>query len=582
MRRARLLVPNVWIRYVDNRSAIDRRKADFSLIPEPERRLEPKIIPLAGRELTYRQLWYVAGRQRDVMGETRKLAAILVADVVGYSRLAGADEEGTVARLRALRCDLIDPSIALHHGRSVKWTGDGSIIEFRSVVNAVRCALQVQTGMVERNMGVPPKSRIEFRVGIHLGDVVEEADGDLMGDGINIAARLEGIAEPGGIVLSGAAYEQARDRVKEPFVDLGETTLKNIARPVRVYALKSSAATPVIAAKAEKPEPRRLSLVVLPFANIGGDPEQEYFADGVTESLTTDLSRIAGAFVIGRSTAFTYKGKAVDLKRIGRELNVRYVLEGSVQRAGNRMRVNVQLIEAETGAHLWAERFDKPVADIFDMQDEIVSSLANRLGQELAVAEARRAERAATPNSMDHYFLGLAQSNKGVTAEIFDKARSHYDRAIELDQNNVEALIGRTWIDLFSATNYLSNNRVELFRSAEARLGKVLKLSSSNANAHCALGVLRMYTNRATQGIAECERALAIDRNLAAAHAWHSQTFSTPSNRFRCASVTNQLLINAVWADCSDRDKRRPLKQVAAQNPYKTLLPGKLPLKASS
>jgi TolB-like protein len=454
------------------------------------------------------------------MSETRKLAAILVGDVVGYSRLAGADEDRTLARLRGLRSDLIDPAIATHHGRVVKRTGDGSIIEFRSVVNAVRCAIEVQTGMVERNMGVPPECRIEFRVGIHLGDVVEEADGDLMGDGVNIAARLEGIAEPGGIVLSGAAYEQARDRVKEAFVDLGETMLKNIARPVRVYALKSSAATPAIAAKAEKPEPPRLSIVVLPFANLGGDASQEYFVDGVTESLTTDLSRISGAFVIGRSTAFTYKGKAVDLKQIGRELNVRYVLEGSVQRGGNRMRVNVQLIDAETGNHLWAERFDKPVTDLFDMQDEIVSSLANRLGQELAVAEARRAERAATPDSMDHYFLGLAQSNKGVTAEIFDKARSHYDRAIELDQNNVEALIGRTWIDLFSATNYLSNNRVELFRSAEARLGKVLKLSSNNANAHCALGVLRMYTNRATQGIAECERALAIDRNLAAAHAW--------------------------------------------------------------
>jgi TolB-like protein/class 3 adenylate cyclase len=457
------------------------------------------------------------------MSETRKLAAILVADVVGYSLLAGADEDGTLARLRGLRSELIDPAIATHQGRVVKRTGDGSIIEFRSVVNAVRCAIDLQTGMVERNRGAPPECRIEFRVGIHLGDVIEEADGDLMGDGVNIAARLEGIAEPGGIVLSGAAYDQARDRVKETFVDLGETTLKHIARPVRVYALKprSECAAPAPrVAQLEKREPPRLSIVVLPFANIGGDPEQEYFADGVTESLTTDLSRIAGAFVIGRSTAFTYKGKAVDLKRIGRELNVRYVLEGSVQRAGNRMRVNVQLIEAETGAHLWAERFDKPVADIFDMQDEIVSSLANRLGQELAVAEARRAERAATPDSMDHHFLGLAQSNKGVTAEIFDKARSHYDRAIELDQNNVEALIGRTWIDLFSATNYLSNYRVELFRSAEARLGKVLKLSSNHANAHCALGVLRMYTNRATQGMAECERALAIDRNLAAAHAW--------------------------------------------------------------
>jgi adenylate cyclase len=236
------------------------------------------------------------------------------------------------------------------------------------VVDAVRCAIEVQNGMVERNTGLPPERRIEFRVGVHLSDVVEESDGDLMGDGVNIAARLEGVCEPGGIVLSSAACEQARDRLKETFVDLGEKTFKNIARPVRVYAHKmgrdSGAPAPSVA-PLEKREPPRLSLVLLPFANIGGDPEQEYFVDGVTESLTTDLSRISGAFVIGRSTAFSYKGKSPDLRQIGRDLNVRYVLEGSVQRGGNRMRVNVQLIEAETGAHLWAERFDKPVADLF-------------------------------------------------------------------------------------------------------------------------------------------------------------------------------------------------------------------------
>ena len=354
----------------------------------------------------------VTATEGRAMSETRKIAAILVADVVGYSRLAGADEGRTLSRLRGLRSDLIDPAIDAHHGRIVKRTGDGSLLEFRSVVDAVRCAIEVQNGMVDRNSGVPAERRIEFRIGIHLGDVVEESDGDLMGDGVNIAARLEGIAEPGEIVLSNAAYEHVRDRLKETFVDLGEKPLKNIARPVRVYALKLDDAAPATVAALEKTSPPRLSIVVLPFANIGGDPEQGYFVDGVTESLTTDLSRISGAFVIGRSTAFTYKGKAVDLKQIGRELNVRYVLEGSVQRAGNRMRVNVQLVEAETGAHLWAERFDKLVADFFDMQDEIVSRLANRLGHELAVAEARRAERAMNPDSMDHYFLGLAHLKK--------------------------------------------------------------------------------------------------------------------------------------------------------------------------
>ena len=246
------------------------------------------------------------------MSETRKIAAILVADVVGYSRLAGADEEGTLARLRALRSDLIDPAIATHHGRIVKRTGDGSLIEFRSVVDAVRCAIEVQNGMVERNAGVPPERRIEFRIGIHLGDVVEESDGDLMGDGVNIAARLEGIAKPGAICLSEQAYWQVKGRLDLAVTDLGPTQLKNIAEPIRVYSLEvgqPAQAKPAPAPAPEKSAPPRLSIVVLPFANIGGDPEQEYFVDGVTESLTTDLSRIDGSFVIGRNTAFTYKGK---------------------------------------------------------------------------------------------------------------------------------------------------------------------------------------------------------------------------------------------------------------------------------
>ena len=254
------------------------------------------------------------------MSETRKLAAILVADVVGYSRLAGADEDRTLARLRGLRSDVIDPAIAAHHGRIVKRTGDGSIIEFRSVVDAVRCAIEVQSGMIERNAGLPPERRIEFRVGIHLGDVVEESDGDLMGDGVNIAARLEGIAKPGAICLSEDAYRQVKGRLDLAVADLGPIQLKNIAEPIRVYSLEvgqPAQAKPAPAPPPEKSAAPRLSMVVLPFANIGGDPEQEPFVDGITESLTTDLSRIRGAVVIGRNTAFTYKGKAADLKQIG-------------------------------------------------------------------------------------------------------------------------------------------------------------------------------------------------------------------------------------------------------------------------
>ena len=350
------------------------------------------------------------------MSEIRKIAAILVADVVGYSRLASADEERTLARLRALLGDLIEPAIAVHHGRIVKRTGDGFIAEFRSVVDAARCAIEVQTGMIERNAGVAPDRRIEFRIGAHLGDVVEEVDGDLMGEGVNIAARLEGICTAGALCMSEDFYRQLKGRLDAAVSDLGSQQLKNIADPIRVYSLDVGQPAQAKSAPIPAPEksgPPRLSIVVLPFANIGGDPEQEHFADGVTESLTTDLSRIRTAVVIARNTAFTYKGKPFDVRAIGRELNVRYVLEGSVQRGENRMRVNVQLVDAETGNHLWAERFDKPLADLFDMQDEIVGRLANSLSDQLAAVEARRAEKAPDPNSMDLFFQGLSWIHRG-------------------------------------------------------------------------------------------------------------------------------------------------------------------------
>ena len=335
----------------------------------------------------------------------------MVADVVGYSRLAGTDEDRTLARLRGLRSDLIDPAIAAHHGRMIKRTGDGSIIEFRSVVDAVRCALEVQTGMVERNAGVPEDRRIEFRIGVHLGDVVEEADGDLMGDGVNIAARLEGKAEPGAICLSEQAYWPVKGRLDLPVSDLGPIQLKNIAEPIRVYSLDVVAPAPVKPAPvpaSEKLGAPRLSIVVLPFANIGGDPEQEHFVDGVTESLTTDLSRIRAAIVIARNTAFTYKDKPVDVKTIGRELNVRYVLEGSVQRGGDRMRVNVQLIDAGTGNHLWAERFDKPLADLRH------SGRNRRATCRRAVRPARRRRGAARRTGAKPRLVGPLFSRSGL------------------------------------------------------------------------------------------------------------------------------------------------------------------------
>ena len=351
------------------------------------------------------------------MAETRKLAAILAADVVGYSRLAGADEDRTLARLRALRSDLIDPAVAVHNGRVVKRTGDGSLVEFRSVVDAVRCAIEMQNGMVERNAGLPPERRIEFRVGIHLGDVVEESDGDLMGDGVNIAARLEGIAKPGAVCLSEDAYRQVKSRLDVAVNDLGSTQLKNIAEPVRVYSLQigvAAPAKPVPQAEAATPEkpsarlalPDKPSIAVLAFQNMSGDPEQEYFADGMVEDIITGLSRIKWLFVIARNSSFVYKGKAVDVRQVGRELGVRYVLEGAVRKAGNRVRITAQLLEAETGAHLWADRYDAKLEDVFDLQDQITEKVVGVVEPSLRQSEIERSRR-KRPENLDAYDLYL-------------------------------------------------------------------------------------------------------------------------------------------------------------------------------
>jgi len=460
------------------------------------------------------------------MTESRKLAAILVTDIVGYSRLAGADEDRILARLRTLRSDLIEPTISVHRGRVVKGTGDGFIVEFRSVVDAVRCAIELQHGLMERNAGLPPERRIEFRVGIHLGDVVEESDGDLMGDGVNIAARLEGIAKPGAICLSEDAYRQVKGRLDLIVNDLGQTELKNIAEPIRVYSLEvgpaaqaSPAASP---APAEKPAPPRLSIVVLPFTSLGVDLEHEMFVDGVTESLTTDLSRLNNAVVVSRNTASTYKGKSVDAKQIGRDLNVRYVLEGSIQRGGSRMRINVQLIDAITGNHLWADRFDKPMADLFDMQDEIVSKLANELRPELIAAEAKRAENVADPDSMDLYFQGVQQFNKGGVPNI-EAARGYFERAVALDPTNIDALVGAARADVLVGAIFTTEHRAERLAEAEALLIKGISIAPRNYWAHLWLGFIQIQTNRASRAIGELEQALSLNRNLGAAHAWTGQ-----------------------------------------------------------
>ena len=444
----------------------------------------------------------------------RRLAAIVAADVAGYSRLMGLDEAGTARTLREHR-KVTDALMAKHGGRIVKTTGDGVLLEFPSVVDAVECAVAMQAVMAERNQDAPEDLRMLYRIGINLGDILIEGE-DILGDGVNVAARLEAIAEPGGICLSSSAHDQVSGKVAVQFTDLGEQTLKNIARPIRAYAVGLSAKIDrVVPSLSSAPH---LSLVVLPFLNIGGDPEQEYFADGVTESLTTDLSRINGAFVIARNTAFTFKSKAIDVKKLGRELNVRYVLEGAVQRGGNRLRVNVQLIDAETGNHLWAERFDKPIADLFEMQDEIVSRLANALDAELIAAEARRAERSPHPDVMDLVFRGSSWYNKGLTPDCLAQARSFFEKAIALDPENIEALFGLARVDASLGAAAMTDDWSARFAAAEMTLTKVLSSAPNHALAHAILGVVQIFTNRAAQSLAECEQALALDRNLARAH----------------------------------------------------------------
>ncbi|OMI09283.1 adenylate/guanylate cyclase domain-containing protein [Bradyrhizobium brasilense] len=451
----------------------------------------------------------------------RRLVAILAADVAGYSRLMHSDEEATHARLAALLTEAVHPAIAEHAGRIVKNTGDGFLAEFPSAVGALRAAMQFQTRIDELTVDEAENDRIALRVGINIGDVIVEPH-DIFGDGVNIAARLEGIAEPGGICISSSVCDYVRGKVGAKFADLGEQNLKNIALPVRVYAVVRDgpgSATLAERAKSERLSPPRLSIVVLPFANLSSDPQQEYFIDGVTESLTTDLSRIGGSLVIGRHTAFTYKGKAVDLKQIGRELNVRYALEGSMQRGGDRLRVNVQLVEAETGAHLWSDRFDKPVADLFDMQDEIVSRLANALNTQLVEAEARRAGRSLDPDATDLNFQGNACLNKATTPERLTQARSFFERALIIDPRSVGALVGLASVDLAVGAALLTDDRSVRFSAAETNAIKALSLAPDDAPAHLILGCVYIFTNRAMQGIAECEQALVLNPNLADAHA---------------------------------------------------------------
>ena len=499
------------------------------------------------------------------MTTSRRLAAILAVDVAGYSRLMGADEEGTHERLRAHFRELVHPKIKEHRGQIVKNTGDGLLGEFQSVVDAVRCAVEIQRGMIDREPELHEERRIRFRIGVNLGDVIAES-GDIYGDDVNVAARLEGLAEPAGICVSGMVWDHIRNKLPFTFEDRGEQSVKNIARPVRVYALRpetiaelpradvpiapsrrrhsvvapitaaiaavlviaalawwvwpptrSSSTTPAaVTATTSVTQPlvaRRLSIVVLPFANLSNDPDQQYFADGITEDLTTDLSQISDMFVISRNTAFTYKGKQVDTKKVGRELGVRYVLEGSVRRSGNNIRVNAQLIDAQTDTHLWAEQVDGDVSDLFALQKEITGRIANTLNLELVTAEAARPTD--NPDALDYILRGRAARAKPNSPEVLGQALNFFERALSVDPQSVEAHTQLANSLVSRVLDGMTTSRTADLARAEELVDKALAVAPRYAFARATKGDIFRARRKYQEAIPQYETALALNPNLA-------------------------------------------------------------------
>src|SRR5438477_1250201 len=450
----------------------------------------------------------------------RRLAGILAVDVAGYSRLMGADEEGTHERLKAHFAELIHPKVTEHRGRVVKNTGDGLLVEFASVVDAVRCAVEVQREMIARNAAVPAERRIEFRMGINVGDIIIE-DGDIFGDGVNIAARLEALAEPGGICVSAAAHDQVRDRLDIAFDDLGEQQVKNIVRPVRVYSVGSrcsgsqaSATQAVQPVPAALPLPEKPSIAVLPFQNMSGDAEQEYFADGIVEDIITALSRNRAFFVISRNTTFTYRGPAVDVARVARELGVRYVLEGSVRRAGNRVRITAQLIDAGSGHHLWADRYDRELADVFAVQDEISRSITGAIAPGIIAAEIRQAQRKG-PDQLDAWDRTVRAHwhIRRFTQVDLAEARRLLEEAIDLDPTNSMAYADLAFARHFEAVfGWGDGSAASHVRLGEAARNAVAA-DDSDAMAHTALAIFDLFSNRHEEARRRLQRALELNPN---------------------------------------------------------------------
>jgi adenylate cyclase len=499
----------------------------------------------------------------------RHLAAILAADVAGYARLMSEDEEGTLTGLRTWRHQVADPRIRERHGRTIKSTGDGFLVEFASVVDAVRCAVEMQREMAARNSDVPLERRLEFRIGINMGDIVAE-DHDIFGDGVNVAARLEALAEPAGLCISRVVRDQIRDKLPYTFEDRGDQQVKNIARPVRVYAMSRAAiaatelsavaprrrirvvpligvlialsltvfaslggwlwwrgslageTTPPATVAARVPPPTstvpRLSIIVLPFENLSHDPDQDYFADAITEDLTTDLSRIAGSFVIARNTAFTYKGIAVDVKQLGRDLGVHYALEGSVRRLGDQVQVNVELIDANTGAQVWADRFDTDRRDLADAQNEITGRLARTLNVELVQAVGRQIENERNPDAQDLIMRGWALYQRTQAATSRETAKQEFEQALKIDPDSYEAKLGIAAVLVVDLANGTSGHPESDEAEAEKLLSELLGRNPNRAQLHDTMALLRRYQNRLPESRIEWQRAIELDPNDAIAY----------------------------------------------------------------
>jgi adenylate cyclase len=469
----------------------------------------------------------------------RRLSAIVAADVVGYSRMMGANEAGTLEALKAARAEIVDTRIATHQGRLVKLTGDGMLVEFSSVVNAVACAAEVQRAMRDRNAAVPRVRRIEFRIGVSLGDVMVEGD-DIYGDGVNVAVRLERFSKPGGIAISQTVRDHVGNRLDLAFEDCGEQKLKNIEKPVRVYSISlgtTLAGTTAGAAmkRGERPQERRPSVAVLPFTNMSGDPEQEYFSDGITEDIITDLSKISGLFVVARNTAFTYKDKLRTVQQVGQELGVQFLLEGSVRKAGSRVRVTGQLVSTEEGDHIWAERFDRDLTDIFAIQDEITHAIVEQLKVKLLPQERNSIEQTPTDNVEAYtYYLRGRQFLHRHSKSYYHLARRMFAKAIELDARYARAYAGIADCDSFLLLHYHVD--VPIGRIL-ANTDKALALDNRLAEAHASRGLALSIQKRFEESVTEFEQATALDRNSFEAHYLYARASFAHGNFERAATL---------------------------------------------